>query len=471
MTKQTQFDFCVVGAGATGLTVCYELLKGGASVLLIERDDRIGGLAKSHEYGGHVFDTGPKRFHTDDPIVISFLEEVARDSMLKIPRSTEVHFANRYFEWPLRLQDVWRMPLSIAIPSVLDLLKKKTLDDPISFHQYIRSRYGETLYNVFFAPYTKKFLRWDVEDIHSDWASTGINRTVVDSRINSNTSLDLIKGVLLPSKVKTEFLYPGAGGFGGFYEQLYGLCQASDRFQVVLGERLAELHQRPNGVEGVTDKGTPFTCGDLVWSGNLNDLSRMIGSDNQLPYLNTVFYNVICRDKEVLHKGSQWIYVSDGRTLMSRITCMKEFADYTCPEGYYNFVCEVTDSQRNPLYFAEPDKLIDTVQKELYEMKFMKKVSSSEAVYVNPVRDTYPIYHRGYLKQFASTAGNVKKFSKNITLVGRCGAFWYNNSDHSIRFALETAKKLLGRAKGDGEFDYRGYFGGVHGRAATPVGA
>ncbi len=101
----------------------------------------------------------------------------------------------------------------------------------------------------------------------------------------------------------------------------------------------------------------------------------------------------------------------------------------------------------------------------------MKKVSSPEAVHINPVVDTYPIYHRGYLKQFATTAGNVKKFSKNITLVGRCGAFWYNNSDHSIRFALETSKKLLGKAGAVQEdFDYRGYFGGVHGRAAEPKG-
>jgi len=335
---------------------------------LIESDDRIGGLAKSHEYGGHVFDTGPKRFHTDDPIVITFLEEIARNTMVKIPRSTEVHFANRYFDWPLRLADVRRMPLSIAIPAMMDLLKKKTLEDPISFHQYIRSRYGETLYNVFFAPYTKKFLRWDVEDIHSDWASTGINRTVVDSRIKSNTSLDLIKGLLLPSKIETEFLYPGAGGFGGFYEQLYALCQDSDRFEVALGERVDQLHQVNDKIEGVTVKGTAFTCGNLVWSGNLNDLSRMIGSDIKLPYLNTIFYNVVCRDKDVLHQGSQWIYVSDGKTLVSRLTCMKEFASYTCPAGYYNFVCEVTDSQAKPVYFEQPEKLVNAIRKELFDM-------------------------------------------------------------------------------------------------------
>ena len=36
--------------------------------MLIERGEHVGGLAKSHTYGGHIFDTGPKRFHTDDPV-------------------------------------------------------------------------------------------------------------------------------------------------------------------------------------------------------------------------------------------------------------------------------------------------------------------------------------------------------------------------------------------------------------------
>src|ERR1035438_4480751 len=99
-----RYDFCIVGAGATGLTLAYELLKAGASVLLIERDDRVGGLAKSHSYDGHIFDTGPKRFHTYDPVVLDFLAHVEAD-MLRIRRSTEVYFLSRYFEWPLRSEE------------------------------------------------------------------------------------------------------------------------------------------------------------------------------------------------------------------------------------------------------------------------------------------------------------------------------------------------------------------------------
>src|SRR3989344_4016013 len=115
-----KYDFCVVGAGPSGLTVTYKLLQAGKTVLLIERDERVGGLAKSYNYNGQIFDTGPKRFHTDDKIVLDFIAEIAEGDICTIGRSTKVHFLNRYFEWPLRTKDVLKMPIHISIKCILD---------------------------------------------------------------------------------------------------------------------------------------------------------------------------------------------------------------------------------------------------------------------------------------------------------------------------------------------------------------
>jgi protoporphyrinogen oxidase len=468
MTGSTHYDFCIIGAGPTGLTLAYQLLKGGGRVLLIERDDRTGGLAQSHNYSGHIFDVGPKRFHTEDPVVLAFIEEIAREDLLRISRSTEVHFLRRYFGWPLTTRDLWRLPPGLALRSAFELLHKRAVTDPTSYRQYIVSKYGESLFRTFFEPYTRKFLRWDVEDIHSDWASTGIDRTVVGDQAKSSSGFALVKSLLLPAKLDTEFLYPTAGGFGGFYHKLLALCQRHEGFHLRLKDAVRTLAGTGNGLEGTTVEGCGFSCGQLAWSGNLNDLSRILGTGTALPYLNTIFYNCITRADGARHKGAQWIYVSQGDTLVSRITCMREFAPYTCPPGYYNFICEVTDSQREPCYFPLAETLTGKILGELKDMKFLRNHSHVEAVEINRVVDTYPIYHQGYLKQFADAAAAARKFSKRIHLVGRSGAFWYNNSDHAIRFSLETARKLLGETKGD--FDYRDYFGGRQARAADPRG-
>lgn len=91
--KSSAYDYGIVGAGPAGLTLAYHLVKEGERVVMIERDARTGGLAKSYNYDGHVFDTGPKRFHTDDPVVQKFVEEVGQ--METIGRSTLVHFSGR----------------------------------------------------------------------------------------------------------------------------------------------------------------------------------------------------------------------------------------------------------------------------------------------------------------------------------------------------------------------------------------
>ena len=96
------FDYCIVGSGPSGLTCSYELLKDNKKILIIERDSRSGGLAKSYNYDGNIFDTGPKRFHTDDEVVKNFLNEIMQ--METIGRSTKVHFVNKYFDWPLKDQ-------------------------------------------------------------------------------------------------------------------------------------------------------------------------------------------------------------------------------------------------------------------------------------------------------------------------------------------------------------------------------
>ena len=123
------YDYCIVGSGPSGLTSSYNLLKANKTVLMLERDARSGGLAKSYNYSGHIFDTGPKRFHTEDKIVQEFLKEIM--SMETIGRSTKVFFLDKYFDWPLNLKSIIKMPIHVAIKSMYDLINKEDIKKKI----------------------------------------------------------------------------------------------------------------------------------------------------------------------------------------------------------------------------------------------------------------------------------------------------------------------------------------------------
>ncbi len=52
-------DFVVIGAGLTGLTLAYYLKKAGKNILLIEKEERTGGVIQTVCQDGFTFETGP----------------------------------------------------------------------------------------------------------------------------------------------------------------------------------------------------------------------------------------------------------------------------------------------------------------------------------------------------------------------------------------------------------------------------
>jgi len=284
------YDFCIVGSGPSGLTCAYKLLKENKKIIMIERDERAGGLAKSYNYNGHIFDTGPKRFHTDDPVVKEFLKEIM--DMEVIGRSTKVHFVNRYFDWPLNLKSIFKMPPSVAIKAIYDLINKDEMKDLQSFEEYIKFKYGNHLYEIFFKPYTEKFLRIPAADIHSDWAMTGINRTVIDKKVKAGSALDIIKSIALPKKIDTKFLYPSNGGFGNFFDKIYSVISDNDNFKISFNNRIKNLVSNNDIINAECINGDNIKFKNLVWTGNLNDLTQIIDGKHKtnLTYINTIFY-------------------------------------------------------------------------------------------------------------------------------------------------------------------------------------
>ena len=107
MAQNNPFDgpVVIVGAGVAGLTSALILQESGAEVIVIEKLPQLGGLARSYEYDGFVFDVGPHRFHTENPNVATFLDRILEGDATWFPRVSEVYFRGKYYSWPLKPQN------------------------------------------------------------------------------------------------------------------------------------------------------------------------------------------------------------------------------------------------------------------------------------------------------------------------------------------------------------------------------
>ncbi|HSF16707.1 MAG TPA: FAD-dependent oxidoreductase [Vicinamibacteria bacterium] len=433
-------DFVIVGAGVAGLTFADSVLAAGRSALVVERNDHVGGLARSFRYRDFVFDVGPKRFHTEDEQVLSFLLSVLGEDYIVVDRSSAVHLFGRYFPWPLDQRALVRLPLGVMLSAGFDLLRRKEARDERSFTEYTRSRYGDTLYRLFFKPYTEKFLRIPCEEVHVDWAKTGINRAVIDKRVKSESLIDLARNVLLPRPVVTKFIYPSHGGFGTFCEKLAARVREHGG-EIRLRSTLTGLELRDGRVEEVTlDDGRRVRPGALVWSGNLLALARLLAQrPPSVRYLSTVLYNIEVNADVLQHR--QWIYFGSHDTVISRVSITNEMAPYMAPSGKTGLCVEVTCFEGERVW-RDPDSLVPEILDDLVRLRLVESSSAYGSVHVERVRDTYPIYDLDYRESFAAASRMVKPF-RNLRLLGRTGAYWYNNSDHSMKMALLMAKHLL----------------------------
>jgi len=202
----------VVGGGVAGLTMAYQLVQKGRKVTVLEKEEALGGLARSFRYGDFVFDIGPHRFHTDRPAIEEFIKKVLGDSAETIVRRSGVWMFNRYFSWPLHPSVIVGLPPMVIIKVGLDLLTTiYHRRDVQNFEDYIVNMYGRTLYDVFFKKYTEKFLEIPPDQTHVDWARTGIDRAVIDKRLKMNSLVDLIISTLFKPKKDTYFIYPTGG--------------------------------------------------------------------------------------------------------------------------------------------------------------------------------------------------------------------------------------------------------------------
>ncbi|KKW38879.1 hypothetical protein A2454_06040 [Candidatus Peribacteria bacterium RIFOXYC2_FULL_55_14] len=458
----------VVGGGPSGLAASYNLTQKGRNVdvLLLEKQPRFGGLAKSFVYeGAYVFDIGPKRFHTEDQEVLAFIREIsALCPLTTIDRSSRVHFLNKIFDWPLKGRELLKLPLSLSLRSAMDLLKPKHFSDEelLRFDKYIIQKYGETLFQLFFKPYTEKFLQRPIEEIHSDWATTGINRSIINKEHKGNSLRELVQRVLLPTSVDANFLYPERGGFGAFWDACAAEVHKSGRVRMMSSMTVQKLQAHGAGMTATLSDGSQVECSHVLWSGRLPDLLQAVGMREadrpDLHFLDTLFLDLVFDEGDILSKQAvcQWLYISSGEFSLSRISFPKCMLPSNIPEGKQGLCVEVT--LREDRESVDESRILDRVLRELKDLRILEEHASPQIAEIRRERSTYPVYHRRYREAVGEAMRMVEQFSDRVIPMGRCGCYWYNNTDHSIKQALKITNDIVAGSKPS--FDCYGWFGG-----------
>jgi protoporphyrinogen oxidase len=435
----------VVGAGVAGLTLAYKLAEKGNAVTVVELEPVVGGLARSFRYGDWFFDLGPHRFHTDIPDVEAFIRQIMGENLVTIGRSSGVWFFDRYHEWPLQTKSIFQIPFKQMVSAFIDIFTRPRAKGD-NFEEWVIARYGRTIYRLFFQPYTEKFLKYPCAELHRDWAKAGINRAVIEKKLETKGLIDLIWKTLLPEKADTQFLYPRDGGIGAFpvelakrIQELGGTILTGNRIVKLVpgaGDRIAEAHDALGNVH------RPDV---VIWTAPIPEVSRLLAlPDPGLEYLSSIFYNFEINEEHRL--PYQWIYFGGKQLIFNRASFPGHFSRRCAPTGKQGICIELA-CMEGDAWWKDPERESSVIREHMVSVGLVKRYNAILDMHIEPVRNTYPIYTMGYRQALQAAEHKIAERAKNLHLLGRTGKFWYNNMDHSIAMAMKLSRALIDKEK------------------------
>lgn len=177
MSLKHKTQITIVGAGFTGLTAAYELLKKGISVTVLEAEPEIGGLAAAFDVGNEKLDRFYHHWFTNDLEVMRLIDELCLNDRVQVnPTNTGIYYANSFFRlsspWdllnftPLRFADRIRLGLiAIRARRIKDWKKLEHL----TAHEWLRQLGGEQVYRVVWEPLLKGKFGSYAEQVSAVW--------------------------------------------------------------------------------------------------------------------------------------------------------------------------------------------------------------------------------------------------------------------------------------------------------------
>ena len=454
----------IIGAGPAGITAAYELAKAGADVHLYEAGPDVGGLAKSLDLWNQRVDLGPHRFFSSDTRVNELWLEVAGKDYAMVDRLTRIYYKKKFYFYPLKPFDaLFNLGFFQAFLCVLSYVKEKispTPDDG-TFESWVVNRFGRRLFDIFFKTYSEKLWGISCKELDADFAA---------QRIKKLSLFEAIKNAVFGgggNKHKTlvdQFAYPLRGS-GMVYENMRDsiLSHGGHVWLNTPVKRLITSNGKATAIE--LENAEVHEFDHIISSMPISHLvTRIPGVPEEiknlassLQFRNTILVYLHVQGVDLF--PDNWLYVHSADLQMGRLTNFRNWVpDIYGKENSSILVLEYWCYDEDSLWKDSDASLIALAKKELIQTGLIKNAPISDG-HVHKISKCYPVYEMGYRKKLVPVEEYLSGI-QHLSVIGRYGAFKYNNQDHSILMGILAAENILKGSKHnlwDINTDYENY--------------
>jgi protoporphyrinogen oxidase len=447
MVTATARSVAIIGAGPAGLTAAYQLARKGLKVTVFEASNGVGGMAKTLTMWGQQVDLGPHRFFSSDPRVNAFWRDVVGSDYSIVTRRTRIRYGETFVDYPLRpFNTLKALGFAEATWCTLSYIRAQVLPGKHedSFEAWVCKHFGTRLFSVFFKSYSEKLWGISCQDLDSEFATHRIGKLSLYEAIRS--ALFGMRGGRHRTLV-ADFAYPNRGS-GVVYERLAERIRQCGG-DILLGTAVqslgagADADARPcvttrNGQRWSFDH--VVSCMPITLLVDSMDAPASIRQHaHALRFRNTILVYLQIGAESPF--SDQWIYVHSPDLQTGRITNFRNWVPALNNDRPETILClEYWCNADDELWHRQDGALVDLATREMYMTGLIAPASVKDGKVVRVPR-CYPVYARGYREHLAP----IEQFlsaQHNISVIGRYGAFKYNNQDHSILMGLLAAENI-----------------------------
>lgn len=412
----------VIGAGISGLSVAH-FLERDNDITVFEKEQKPGGLIRCekvngslfHICGGHVFNS--KR----QDVLNWFWSKFCQEKDFIRSKRKSIVYMDGGKEVPYPIEDhIYFLDEETQKSFIADLIEISKRGELLSnnFEDFLKNRFGNTLYDIYFKPYNEKVWGRDLKQVPLSWLEGKLPMPTVEEMLFNN--MNHVEEKLF---VHSTFWY--------------GKSNGSQFIADTLSKELNIKYSVPVELMDYNSNSKRWIIGNdefdfVVYCGNIKDMIHIINGLDVKKYFEFVdaleYHGTTTVFCEIDKNPYSWIYLPSPTHKSHRIICTGNFSELnnaeTMPEDRITASVEFTD-----------EVSYDDIKLNLMQMPFNPTYISHKYN-----KYTYPVQKRDTRRMIKKMKFELAK--SGLFFTGRFADWEYYNMDVAVGAAMDLCQNI-----------------------------
>ena len=443
-------EVAVIGGGPAGMSAAYSLFDKGKEVVVLERNSQVGGLARTIVHDGFRFDLGSHRFFTKEKEVSDFVEELLKDELITVPRTSRIYFNDNYFDYPPTMINAFVGLGPVKSAKILTSFLKEKLtpkkDDLETFEDWMVAQFGTAMYETFFKTYTEKVWGLRCDEISASWASQRIKGMSLAAAVRQA----VVPSVNPPASMIDEFRYPKQG-IGRICEKIHETLG-----DLVMTSSCVTSIKKEDGFWVITASSNGsdvrVKAKEIISTIPVTELVEILGpcapdkvrdAAKKLSFRDIILVAVMF-DRGPITKDS-WVYIPHPDIVFGRLHEPTNWSQQMSPSGKTTIVFDLFCFKTDEIWKKSDEELKDIVMDDFVKIDMVENDIKEKVINYKVIRapHAYPLHKIGYEQPLKVIKDHLCEMGQLWT-IGREGLFAYLNIDHAIESGMLAAQNIMG---------------------------